>query len=159
MTTAHRSAGGAESGFTLIEVLIASVLMLVGVFGMLAVFPQAYGNSRDAGRVSVLNHLAAEKLEALRALNYSNSDLDPGLHPTLQNDSSGAKYYPVPGFNEAYSLRWTVLDGPTDGGGNPEPDIKTVVVEATYLTRYTLLGIPITADRSLESVFQTLVTP
>lgn len=153
-----RSSTSTQSGFTLIEVLVASLLMLIGVFGLLATIPQAYSISKDAGRVSVLNHLVSEKLEALRALDYSSTDLDPGTHPVQQSDTTGARYYPVPGFNEAFSMRWTVLDGPTDGGGNPEANMKTIVAEATYMTRYTTLGVPITTEKSLESVFRSFVT-
>ena len=147
----------ASSGFTLIEVLVSSVVLVVGVVGMLGIFPQAYRDTTNSGRSSVLNHLAAERIEQLRSLPYDDSDLTAGIHPSQLIDSTGQAYYPVPGFDEEYSLRWTVLAGPTDGAGNPEPDIKTIVVEATYLIRYTLLGVPFERGDSLEVVMSTFV--
>ena len=147
-----------QSGFTLIEVLLASVVMVVGIVGILAVFPHAYRTTKTAGRLSVLNHLAVQKTEYLRSINYNGAELSAGIHPALQTDSSGAKYYPVPGFGEEYSLRWRVLNGPTDKNGNPEPDMKTIVVEVTHLVRYTILEVPIKVPQSLEVVFRTYIT-
>lgn len=146
------------SGFSLVEVLIASAILAVGLLGMLAIFPQAYRNTRVSGSISSLNHLASKQTEQLRSLDYDHGELSLGVHPTLQTDSSGQKYYPVPGLDEDFSVRWTVSNGPTDGAGNPVPDMKTVVVEATRLTRYTSGGTPIVNDRSLEVVRRTFFT-
>ena len=148
----------AQSGFTLIEVLIASVVLAVSVVGMLAVFPQAFRDTTNSGRATVLNHLATGKLEQLRTLPYDDSDLSAGTHPALATDSAGQWYYPVPRYDENFSLRWAVSNGPTDGTGNPVPGIKTVVVEATYRTRYTILGLRIMNENSLTAVIGTLVT-
>ena len=87
----------ASSGFTLIEVLIASVLLVVGVVGMLGIFPQGYLGTTNSGRISVLNHLAAESIEQLRSLPYDDSDLAAGEHPAQAIDSTGQRYYPIPG--------------------------------------------------------------
>ena len=144
-----------QSGFSLIEVLIASVVMVIGVFGILALLPHAYRATKTAGHQSVLNYLAVDKIEDLRSIDYSDAELSSGIHPSLQTDSSGAKYYPVPGFGEEYSLRWRVLDGPTDMGGNPEPNMKMIVVEATRMTRYTIFEAPIKTAHSVEAVFRT----
>jgi len=61
-------------------------------------------------------------------------------------------------MNEAYSLRWVVAAGPTDQSGTPEPNMKTVTVEATFLMRYTSGGAPLVTPNSIETVFQTFVT-
>ena len=147
-----------ESGFSLVEVLIASVLLIVGVVSMLAVFPQSFRNSTNSGRAAVLNHLAVEKIEELRGLLLTHDDLTVGTHPAQGSDSTGQKYYPATGFDEDVSLRWRVSAGPTDGDGIAEPDIRTVVVEATYRVRYTLAGEPITNENSLATSFGTLLT-
>ena len=148
----------AQSGFTLIEVLIASVVLAVSIVGMLAAFPQAFRATMSSGQVAVLNYLATEKLEQLRALPYDDSDLNAGVLPALATDSTGQRYYPVPRYDENFSLRWTVSNGPTDGTGTPVPFIKTVVVEATHRTRYTILGVRIMNENSLTAVIGTLVT-
>ena len=127
---------------TLVETLVASVIMIMGVIGLLAVFPQALGSARASGHMLILNRLAAERLESLRSLPYNAAELTLGTHPTQQFDSDSENYYPVTGMNEAYSLRWVVAAGPTDQSGTPEPDMKTVTVEATFLMRYTSGGAP-----------------
>ena len=147
-----------QSGFSLVEVLVASVLLIVGVVGMLAVFPQAFRNTTNSGREAVLNHLTTEKVEELRGLPLTDAELTAGTHPAQAFDSAGQRYYPVTGFDEDVSLRWQVSTGPTDGTGTAEPDIRTVIVEATYLVRYTAGGAPLTNDNSLEASFGTLLT-
>lgn len=146
------------SGFTLVELLVASLVLVVGIVGMMAVFPETYRDTTDSGTTTVLGHLATEKLEELRSLPYDDGDLSTGTHPAQAIDSKGQRYYPVTGFDEDFSLRWTVSAGPTDGGGNPVADIKTVVVEATYATRYSAGGTPIEDENSLDVVMASLVT-
>jgi len=153
--SSHRNS---QSGLTIVEVLVASVLMMVVIFGLLAIFPQALGRARASGRMLILDQLSSEKLESLRALDFGSAELVAGLHPAQQSDSKGKGYYPIPGLSEEYSLRWSVQAGPTDQSGNPEPNMKTVTIEATYGVRYTLLGEPILNQRSVETVFHTYVT-
>ena len=149
---------GSQAGFSLVEVLVASVLLIVGVVGMLAIFPQAFRNTTNSGREAVLNHLTIEKVEKLRGLALAHADLTVGVHPAQVFDSAGQRYYPVSGFDEDISLRWQVSAGPADGTGTAEPDIRTIIVEATYRVRYTAGGAPITGDNSLEASFGTLLT-
>jgi hypothetical protein len=143
---------------TLVEVLVASVVLTVGVLGLFAVFPQALGSARDSSHKLVLQQLANEKLESLRALDYDDLDLALGIHPTQQADSNSAHYYPVPAFPEEYSLRWTVQAGPTDGGGTAEANMKTIVIEATYRVRYTLAEVPIVQDGGFTTRVHTYLT-
>jgi len=147
-----------QSGFTLIEVMVASVIMLVGIFTILSVFPQALRMTRESGRSSVLNHLAAQQVEYLRSVGYGHSDLATGTHPTIANDSTGKEYYPVSGFSEEYSMRWIVSSGPTDGTGTVESQMKTVRVEVTYLIRYDNSANPIPDPDGIEIVFGTFVS-
>ena len=42
--------------------------MVVGILGLLAVFPQTLSSSKQSGRTAVLTHLTNEKMEQLRAL-------------------------------------------------------------------------------------------
>ncbi len=147
-----------QSGFSLIEVLIASTIMIVGIFGVLAVFPQSLRSTKQSGRMSILNQLLTEKVEQLQSRDLSDADLLLGLHPPKVTDSAGKNYYPVPGFPEEYSLRWLVAPGPTDGGNAPEPQMRTITLEATYRVRYTgVANDPDYGSDSLEFVSRTFV--
>ncbi len=148
-----------QAGFSLVEVLIASVIMIVGVFGVMAVFPQTLRSTKQSGRMSVLSQLAIEKMEQLRSRDLSDADLLIGTHPPKVDDSTSQKYYPVPGFPEEYSLRWVVTAGPSDGAGNAEAQMRSVAVEATYRVRY--IGVSSQPDYgtdSLELTSSTFVT-
>ncbi len=140
-----------QAGFTLVEVLVASLIMIVGVFGVLAVFPNAFQSAKESGRRSVLNHLVSEKLDDLRLSGAATL----GTFPTQQFDSQNRRYYPVAGFPEEFSLRWTVSNGPTDGSGSSVAGMKIVVVEATHLVRYTSSGTPIEETGSVTIVMPT----
>lgn len=144
-----------QAGFTIVEVLVASVIMMVGVFGLLAAFPQAFRSVTASGHRSVLNHLVGEKLDDLRSLDYSGTSLALGTHPAQQTDSQSQYYYPVTGFPEEFSVRWTVTDGPTDDSGSPVAGMKIVVVEGTYLVRYTSSGTPIEGPDSITVAVPT----
>ena len=144
-----------QAGFTLLEVLVASVIMIVGVFGVLVTFPNAFRSAKESGHRSVLNHLVSEKLDELRSLDYSDSTLALGTNPTQQFDSQAQRYHPVSGFPEEFSLRWTVSNGPTDQSGASVARMKIVVVEGTYLVRYTSSGTPIEETDSVTVVVPT----
>ena len=144
-----------QAGFTLVEVLIAALIMIIGVFGVLAAFPQTFRSAAESGRRSVLTHLVSEKLDDIRSLTYVDTSLDLGTHPSQQLDSQTQFYYPVPGFPEEFSVRWTVTDGPTDESGAPVAQMKIVVVEGTYLVRYTSTGTPIEETDSLTVAVPT----
>ena len=144
-----------QAGFTLLEVLVASVIMIVGVFGVLAVFPNAFRSAKESGHRSVLHHLVGEKLDDLRSVDYADSSLALGIHPTQQSDSQSQRYYPVPGFPEEFSVRWTVSAGPTDGSGGSLAKMKIVVVEGTYLVRYSSSGTPIEKAGSVTVIVPT----
>ncbi len=144
-----------QAGFTLIDVLVASLIMIVCFFVVLAAFPNAFRSSKESGHRSVLNHLINEKLDDLRSLDYADSALTLGTHPTQQVDSQSQRYYPVSGFPEEFSLRWTVSNGPTDSSGASVAAMKIVVVEGTHLVRYTSSGTPIEETDSVTIVVPT----
>ncbi len=147
-----------NAGTTLIETLVASVILAGGLLGLLAIFPKAYDTTKGSGHRLVLVHLANERLESLKVTDLSSPLLTNGVHPARQTDSNGDGYYPVAGFPEEYSVRWIVSDGPTTATGNPEPGVKTIVLEATLLVRYTLLGDSVPGDRSRQVVMKTCVS-
>jgi Tfp pilus assembly protein PilV len=153
-----REQTGLEQGMTLVEVLVAFLVATIGVFGVLSVFPQSYRMSRDSGRITELNHLTAKKIDELRALDYDDALLAAGTHPAQALDAAGGRYYPIAGWGEAYSQRWDVLAGPTDSTGTPEAQMKTIVVETTYLGRYDVSGNLLDDDRGLTVVFRTFLT-
>ncbi|MCS7311917.1 MAG: prepilin-type N-terminal cleavage/methylation domain-containing protein [Acidobacteria bacterium] len=122
-------------GFSLVEALVAMAILIVGVLGLMTLFVYATRMGIRAGHMSVLNHLVAEKIDQIRSLDFDHPDLSPGIHPAIAPVGGGTEYYyPVPGFSADWSLRWVVTEN------TPEPNMKTVVVEAGYLVRYDSTG-------------------
>ena len=72
---------GRERGFSLIEVMIALIVMSIGIFSVARLFPTgARGQVQDRLTVGA-NDYAQEKLEYLRGLAWSDANLVEGRHP------------------------------------------------------------------------------
>jgi type IV pilus assembly protein PilV len=70
-----------ERGFSLIEVMLALIIMAIGIFSVARLFPLgARGQVQDRLTVGA-NDYAQEKLEYLRGLAWSDANLTEGRHP------------------------------------------------------------------------------
>ena len=57
-----------QTGFTLVEVLIALTVTVVGLMGLLAMHTTTLRGNRDAGRASEATTIAQQSMESVRAL-------------------------------------------------------------------------------------------
>lgn len=70
-----------ERGFSMVEVLIALIIMAVGIFSVARMFPAgARGQVQDRLTIGA-NDYVQEKVEYLRGLTWSSPDLTEGRHP------------------------------------------------------------------------------
>ncbi len=70
-----------ERGFSLVEVLIALIVMSIGIFAVARLFPAgARGQVQDRLTIGA-NDYVQEKVEYLRGLSWSDADLTAGRHP------------------------------------------------------------------------------
>jgi prepilin-type N-terminal cleavage/methylation domain-containing protein len=108
-------------GFSVIELMVALAVLGVGIISLAQLFPYGAQNQiKDRLRGSA-SDLAQQKMEQLREIPWSSSDLTDGIHPTA--------------FGEALSLqdegtfnrRWIV----TTQAGNFS-DMKLVTVRVTW---------------------------
>lgn len=105
-----------ERGATLIELLVALVLMAIGILAVSQLFPTGT-RSQQKDEKSTAAHLhAQEKLESLRSLNWSHPDLNPGAHGP---DSVGT--------NNLYAVSYVVSIMPA-----PMDKVKRVDVTVNY---------------------------
>jgi prepilin-type N-terminal cleavage/methylation domain-containing protein len=89
-----------KQGFTLIEVLIAIILIVSGLVALMQVMSVAiFADSTLEYRLTALN-LANEKLEELKDDGYSHANLDPASSPFTEAFISG--------FNFVDQRQWTV---------------------------------------------------
>jgi len=107
-----------ESGFTLLEVLIAIVILSVGLLGMAALTVGIINGNRFSNEVSKATTLAQDKMEDIRRLGYS------GMPATDTTDTEA--YGTITDFPEY--RRDTVTDVFTAGVAWPPEGMKTITV-------------------------------
>ena len=78
-----------QSGFTLIEVLVAISLMSIALLGFASVGVNAIRDDSLSRKTNVALALAQAKLEQLRSLPYSNSQWTSGSHIESDLDEDG----------------------------------------------------------------------
>jgi len=159
----RRAATGArERGFSLIEVLVAMVVLVPGVIGAAGMIAIAARSARDARLESTAVMLASQKLEQLRVLEWNADDAGPGPAvsdlttdlsrdprapggPGLSPSPANALDRNVPGFVDFLdaSGRWVGT-----GSAPPPP--------ATFIRRWAVTPLPASPSDSL--VLQVLVT-
>ena len=98
-----------EDGFTLVEVLIATLVMTVGmlaVAALLAVTTQMHIGARESARST---RIAQDKVDELLKLTFS-SNPRISVGGSLDADVNNHSETPMTGV----TVRWVVADGPTD---------------------------------------------
>jgi type II secretory pathway pseudopilin PulG len=115
---------GEQSGFTIIEAVVAMLLLVVGALGVLQLFDAATRNNYRAQQSQVVNDRLQAELEQIRARPYA--ELGMTSNPGHSSDRNNPRWR-VSGPNFAIGrdgtqLRQMVVDG-TDGysGGTVDP--------------------------------------
>jgi prepilin-type N-terminal cleavage/methylation domain-containing protein len=137
----------AESGFSLIEVIIALVIFLVSILGIFAAFTYAVkynsGNSKRSQALSVLQ----QEVELLRSAKFT---------PTIYNDSSltgGTKTPKTVTASDGFSYRVeTIVDNDPVTLG-----VQSTNNSTTTLKEITVTVIPQSVNGSWETAFPTRV--
>src|ERR687886_797777 len=93
-TSARRKRGEGESGFTLIETMIALVIMMIVMLGAASLFAYSvYNNTAGSDRAQAVA-LAQQSMEALRSRKFTKSgtdaELSAGAHPPITANYGGA---------------------------------------------------------------------
>jgi prepilin-type N-terminal cleavage/methylation domain-containing protein len=108
-----------ERGFTLVEVLVSMVIMLVGLVAVAQLMAASVQTHKLGRLTSESSRLATVKLEELAKMNLSTNpavQITPAVPDPLANN--------IANFNDAvngYTRRWQISAGPT-------PDTRRVTV-------------------------------
>jgi prepilin-type N-terminal cleavage/methylation domain-containing protein len=90
-----------ERGITLIEVLIALVVLSVGIMAIGGIFPAATRTQLQTRSLGAASYFAAQKAEQLGVLNWDDPNLTTGRHPagsvcdTLGATKAWTRFYVV----------------------------------------------------------------
>jgi len=117
---------GNQSGFTLLEVLIAISILTVGLLGVAQMQIMGIRGNYFSGNTTTVLTLAEEKMEDLLGKGYTDAELaGSGAPGTDHNDPNN----PIDETGQAggiYSRMWTVIDN------TPIADTKTVTVSVSW---------------------------
>ena len=80
-----------NTGFTLIETLIAMVILAIGILGIWKMHTAVYSTDAYSNHLSQATSLANEQLEDLKAAGYSS--LSNGSNSTQKTGVSGKRYH------------------------------------------------------------------
>ena len=112
-------------GISLVEVLIALVVLSLGIMAVGGIFPAGTRTELQTRSLSTANFYAQQKLEQLRALNWDDAALTAGRHPagavcdTLGTTGAWTRFYFV------------------DAMTSPLEDLKRVRVTVNWTSRGT----------------------
>ena len=90
-----------QEGFTLLEVMIAVLIMSIGLLGLTGLQIVATKTNSFSNQMTVGITLGQDKLEELRNLAYDDAQLTAGTHPDSGNPIKGVGDM---GFNRSWSV-------------------------------------------------------
>jgi prepilin-type N-terminal cleavage/methylation domain-containing protein len=152
--------GPAQDGFSLVEVLVASVILTTGLIAVAQMFVVSTNANREARRVTTTAVLAQQKIEQLRGLTWGLddfglpiSDFSSNIAVTPPTSSGGVGLQASPGdvLNTSTPGYVDYLDeyGAWVGTGAAPPH------GAVYVRRWSIEPLPTNPNNTL--VFQVLV--
>ena len=106
-----------NGGFTLLEVMIALVIMAVGLLGLAALQLVAVKSNAFSSEMTYATMLVQQHAEVLKSLPFTDTKLTPGSHTEL-GSSKGVQY----------TVTWNVTDN------IPTTDMKSVNVTVQWLS-------------------------
>ena len=116
-----RRFGSGQSGMTLVEVLVAALVMTVGLLGIYKGLSAEQAGTTSAERSAVLSQAAEQALQGVEALNYPNIADSSAPAKTTSTDKTNPTYYlSTCGANTCY--QWD----PTNSANTETVDVDAV---------------------------------
>ena len=151
---------GGEGGFSLVEVLVASVVLTTGLIAVAEMFVMSTNTNREARRVTMTAILAQQKIEQLRGLAWGFDDFglpisdfssNIAVTPPTSSGGVGLQASPANTLDTSTAGYVDYLDayGAWVGTGSSPP------AGALYVRRWSVEPLPTNPNNTL--VFQVLV--
>lgn len=135
-----------QGGYTLVEVLMAMAVFLIGILAVLMMQIKAINTNASARTVTENYTWAMDNAEELLALNYDDAQLDLGEYSVsagtltqagdgIDNDADGR--IDESGESGQISISWTVQNGPVDD----TKWVQVTVVQSQPLVRDKVINV------------------
>ena len=111
-----------DTGFTIIEVVIAISILAVGLLGVAAMQTSAIQVNSAAGQMTARMNWAQDKMEELKAMPFSDPWLEDTGSPTVPDSADNPHQEPI---SDEYTVSWNVTDD------TPVLNTKQIVVTVT----------------------------
>jgi type IV pilus modification protein PilV len=105
MRRANKSRGSNQAGFTMIEALVALVVVGVGMLSLLQLAPRATHSGTHGRQISQAMSLAQDKIEELKAMPVESADLSAGTHIDGEDLGGFARSWIVTGDTPISGMR------------------------------------------------------
>lgn len=112
-TGRRAKAGAGERGFSIIEVCIALLILLIASIGVATAFVFSVNNNSSAGDRAVAAALAQREIERLRNLDFNNAALNATVNPVVQILNSSGQPWAGNG-GRPFRVTMTITDVDTD---------------------------------------------
>ena len=122
----------ARRGVTLIEVLIASLMVSVNLAGVISFWSFAFSLSAQADRLGVASSLGRHALEAVRQTGFTST---PEGTSTLYYDNQGGNQTTTQTAGQDYSVTTSVVSDATIAGSNPVQPALTALRTITVTVK------------------------
>lgn len=120
------NAARARGGFTLIEVMLAVVLLAIGVMAMLALQMHAMRGSQLGRHYTDASQVARDEMERLLRLDWDDPDLALTNWTAPSNETSEVQIDGEPNtVEQTYQLSRRITAG-------PDPDVRMIDVRVTW---------------------------
>ncbi len=97
-----------EKGFTLIEVIVAMMILTIGILAMMTMQLKSITTDYRASTMAQASSVAAGQIERFRMMDYGDAVFAAGNHPPIT--------VPAPDPITNYPISWTVTDdSPVNG--------------------------------------------
>jgi uncharacterized protein (TIGR02598 family) len=114
-------------GFSLIEVILALAILILGLVGVIVLFPVGLRASRQASVLSEETLLAQSHLEEIKTLGYDRITTTEGTHKNFKWQIAFEEMTPE-GVNDSSGLRKAVVTITWSQGGQEKKDSFVTMV-------------------------------
>lgn len=131
-------------GFTLLEVLVAMVILAIGLLGLAALQVIAIKGHAFGHQMSYATSLAQQTFEELNNLGFDDAALDPSGNPHTQTVAGDR--------GVTYTATWNVQDD------TPAADMKAVTLDITWDSLRLGKASQTAAQRQTRATFTTVIS-